>query len=163
MTEDIHIKTLLEQVSSSIKELQVVVTDLAVVKSKLSGIEEDVSSLYRSLFSTDGSDSLTNRVTRLEDNLRSASDQRLGERVSSLEKNSVTIIQCKESHTSITTRIWSFLIPIAVALVLAVTGVLFNNVYIKKNSESISADQTKVIRQILKEELSNLRDDNQNP
>lgn len=148
------IQAALERVETSLKELQVVVVDVAVVKSQMSAVKEDISSIFKSLFNGPPGGSLVDRVTKTEGIVNAFQGIRIEERLVALEKDKVNSASCQKVHEDMSSKMWKILIPIITAFILVAASVLFNDLYVTKNrSEKELESQTKILRQLIQEEL----------
>ena len=154
MTEE-HILSSLQRLEAALKELQIVVTDLAVVKAKVGTIETDLEGIRKSLFNNTTSDgNIFDRMTRIEDKVKAMMDSRLSERLTQVENdvrnNVMTKDACKEGHEKQFSRMWRIVAPLIVAFVLALSGLFYEGVIKKPAPLDVQVD---AMRKLLREEL----------
>ena len=154
-----HILSSLQRMEAALKDLQVVGTDLAVVKAKISTIEADLDGLRKTLFNNATSDgTIFDRMTRLEDKVKALLDARVCERLNQVESdvrnNVMTKEACKEGHNQQFSRMWRIIAPLIVAFVLALSGLFYEGAIRKQAPLDVQVD---TMRKLLREELQRVR------
>jgi CHASE3 domain sensor protein len=136
----------LARMESNVRNLHLLAADQAVQKEQITSLRNGLEEI-KSLFSSGDPSSLSTRIIRTEDALRSMGGS-LGviKRITDLENSSVTKKEWKESQEKITQRFWIFLSPLLAALLIS----LFSNIY-TKNEKLSDEDLVKIIKTVVQE------------
>lgn len=154
MDDSSKIQATLDRVEDSLKELQVVAIDMAVVKTKVDSLLTDVDNIYKAIFNgTHTGGGLIDRTTRIEDSVRNIQNMKIEDKIPALERNKVEVVDCKKLHGEMSAKLWKIMIPLIVAFVVAIAGILFNDLFITRSSGGSEKDIENRIKQVIQEEL----------
>lgn len=154
LKESPQIRAALERVESILKELQVVVVDVAVVKSKMVTAEENIGNIYKALFNgSNPNGSLIDRTTRLEDSVKELKGLKIEERLLDIEHTMVKKEDCSKKHGEISSKLWKILLPVITGFIIVAATVIFNDIFVSRSDASKNSEQMKVMRQMIQEEL----------
>jgi len=147
-----RIQEVLRKVEGVLKELQTVTVDIAVIKTKTEGIEEDIKRLNKAVFNGNNpKGNIFDRLNEVEVFAESTKALDMPQKISNLERSKVETVECRRVHGEISTKLWKIFIPIIVAFILAIGSALFGNMFIlKRDAEDIELKIKQAVQQELR-------------
>lgn len=145
------------RLEEGMRNLSNLVTDLAVIKSKVGTIETDMEGLKKALFQhTAPEGNIFDRVLKAEGVIKGLVEEEIGPRLNYLEsevKNGVvTKRECAEYHQRQLSLFSKVIIPIIVAFILAISSIFYSNV-IRPSESTVNLED---IRAMIRNEMNGM-------
>ena len=145
-------KEILSRVEDSLKQLQVLIPDFAVLKAGHSALQQDIDDLKDLMFNErSAGHSIPDRLIRVEEFITAFKKHDIQSRVSNLERSAITKEECDQYHDKQFSRIWKVAAPLIVASILAIVAALYDVI---KSPQNIPVEkQVEIMRELLQKEL----------